>query len=239
MSNAERRPEDIDIDRDLTRSGHELYMHIRSRHPVIYCLTHEEKRVRDDLDTICVKDEKAFYKRDCVEGLLLNGKKVPFNSNDGADIHDPMTVLEWIVAHLDEETNPQGQSFKGQIFLVCDFHQFLKEPNDWRIERQLRLITMELKNVRTNIVISGPDLHIPSTLDKCITVLDYELPNQDEMEEHVDELLDGISENDNFKDMEMNDEKKESVVKAALGLTFEEDGLRARAELMLRTEEEF
>ncbi|MDR1932130.1 MAG: hypothetical protein LBQ57_04805 [Spirochaetales bacterium] len=63
------------------------------------------------------------------------------------------------------------------LFLLRDYHQL----NDSVVVRKLRDVAHALKITRKNIIFLSPVLKVPTELEKEIAVIDYQLPDKQEL----------------------------------------------------------
>jgi hypothetical protein len=137
-------------------------------HPLLYVMSWEETRVERLVQHLA----KTFYGAACpygvwtvVDGLVVDGVPVP-------DTQDPLRALEAILA-------TSGKGF----YLLKDF------PTGGRPEivRRLRDLYRALKDRGRHVLIVSPRLTIPEDLKKEIYVVEYELPDDNE----ITKILDG------------------------------------------------
>jgi len=74
------------------------------------------------------------------------------------------------------------------IFLFKDFHSFLRKGNP-AIIRKLREIAQHLKNSHKTIVLVSPVVEIPVELEKEITLLNFPLPDRDDLRALLDRIV--------------------------------------------------
>lgn len=192
----------------------------RSRHPIVYIQTHEEERALKDILEIAKQWDKVTYTWDCVNGIKNNNRSVSIENN----ATDPVAVLEFIKRNIDDaEKEKDGNSKQiGNFFVLCDYFRFLTDPVDPKIERQLRIIATDIVRVHANIIIISPEVHIPAALDKCVSVIDYNFPDAQELGAHLDNLIENVRGLEGFSDYKLNPDQRENVVRAAQGLTLRE-----------------
>ncbi len=139
-------------------------------HPLLYVLTWEEPRV----ERLAQHLAKTFYGAPCaygvwtvVDGLVVDGRPVP-------DTQDPLRALEAILA-------AQGKGF----YLMKDF------PTAGRPEivRRLRDLYRALKDRGRHVLLVSPRLAIPEEAKKEIYVVEYELPDDNEIAKILDAHL--------------------------------------------------
>ncbi len=181
-----------------------LELLIRARYPIIYIETFEEDRALPMIKEICENRGKEFFEWVCTEGITTireNKRKT-----DGAT-RDPIAALDFVI-----------KSQSNAVFLFKDFHPFL---NDYTVVRKLRDTANALKTSYKTIVILSPVLRIPSELTKEITVVDFPLPNKNELKEILDGMIKLVHDDPKIK-VNLSDTDKENVVRAALGLSASE-----------------
>src|SRR6185436_3538554 len=101
------------------------------------------------------------------------------------------------------------------LFVLRDFHPFLKEP---AVVRRLRDAAHELRKTKKSLLVLSPVTKIPPELEKSISaVLDWELPNRQEIESAARKVLPNLPAATQ-QVMESDPTHMEAVVEAALGL---------------------
>src|SRR5215470_15010420 len=180
-------------------SQRELQDLIRARYPLIYIVSFEEARVERMIKEIARDREKRLEIWSVTEGW-----KTIFGGQAKRDIYDPLKALEYVAAGED-----QG------LYVMRDFHPFLKEP---KVVRKLRDLSEALRQAKKNLLLLSPVQTVPPELEKALTVVDWDLPNRSEIEGIAKTLFVQLPEVSRQK---INDEPgyMERVVQAALGLT--------------------
>lgn len=182
-------------------SGIAIETLIRARYPLIYVVSFEENRVESELLRITQNRKKQIYK-----WSITNGLENPDGSFLG-EFKDPIKVLEYIL-----------QSDINGIFVMKDYHPYLNEPV---VIRKLRDVAHSLKTSMKNVVFLSPVLKVPVELEKEISVVDYNLPGKEEIDQIVKSISESIGEADKLE-ISRNPMLFQKVVEAALGLTAEE-----------------
>jgi len=183
----------------------------RARFPYIYITTWEEERAISLIKKLAVsvkliKVPREVYIWTQTNGFMLNGKKI-----DGTN--SPDKAIDFI-----KECNANA------IFVMCDFHVYFGVKGrqvDYNVVRHLRDIIGELKTskFRKNVIFLASELLIPESMQKEVTIVDMPLPTLEEIKAKLDKM---ISQNNQIDVSELNDEAKEKLCKAALGLTLQE-----------------
>jgi SpoVK/Ycf46/Vps4 family AAA+-type ATPase len=175
---------------------------IRARYPLIYITTWEEERVAVMLNALAVKAEKQLIIWSTTEGFSdFSGRKI-----DGEAV-DPFAALTYITDYQ-----------RPAIFMLKDFHPFMKDPV---VIRKLRDLKIHLSNLKKTCILVSPVLEVPIELEKMINVVDFNFPTL----ELLDTVLEGIIEPLKLNprvDVSLTEEEREAVLKSALELTVDE-----------------
>ena len=175
----------------------ELNLFIRARYPILYINTIEEDRVeftiRKNLKTT---RKTSIYSWDFVDGYTNNP------NNQGFGTRNPLQALELI-----ERLNPETPA----IFLLKDFNRFL---NDLTISRKLRNLSRSLKTTPKTAIIIGSELNIPLELRDLITILEFQLPTEDEIIEELERMMEAMR-------IEVDKKLFEGLTRSCQGLSLE------------------
>lgn len=150
---------------------------IRAKHPLIAISSYEEARVEAAVKSVCEKDgenTRLLFVWSSATGLRqIAGEQVE-NAPAPDETKDPDAMLGVIF------TADQFCSGKRAVFLIKDLHGFMSgSPTVVRALRDIgRLFT---KKSYTAILIS-PNFNVPAELEKETTLIDWPLPNADELE---------------------------------------------------------
>jgi SpoVK/Ycf46/Vps4 family AAA+-type ATPase len=175
----------------------ELALFLKARYPIIYINTIEEDRVEYVIrKNIKTNLNRSIYSWDFVDGYTNNP------NNEGFAKRNPLQALE-LVERLNAET--------PALFLLKDFNRFL---TDLSISRKLRNISRILKLQPKTLVIIGSDLTIPKELQDLITVIEFQLPLEDEIKQELTRLLNSLN-------IEIDSQLFENLTRACQGLSLE------------------
>ena len=153
----------------------ELNLFLKARYPIIYINTIEEDRVEYVIrKNIKTNLKRSIYSWDFVDGYTNNP------NNQGFGKRNPIQALELV-----EKLNPETPA----IFLLKDFNRFL---NDLSISRKLRNLSRILKLQPKTIIIIGSELTIPRELQDLITVLQFQLPTEEEIIKELQRLTQSL-----------------------------------------------
>ena len=188
---------------------------IKARYSLIYVTSHEEERVEESVRKLCVEREMRLEVWSVTEGF-----KVVANGSGTRDVKDPMKALDHV-----------GRAEGRALFVLRDFHPFLKEP---AVVRRLRDVAHELRKTKKSVLMLSPVTKIPPELEKSVAaVVDWELPNRQEIEETARRLLPNAPPATQQM-IESDPTFMERVVEGALGLTLVE-AANVFAKSMVRT----
>ena len=175
---------------------------IRARYSILYVVSWEEDRVEKALREVADKRDKKLYTWSITRGMVEEGA-----GQLDASTSDPLRALDFVL----EESDPA-------LFVLRDFDPFLDDPV---VERKLRDVARGLRSSYKTLIIVSPVLKIPDHLAKDITVIDFPLPDQDVLAKLLDGILAQVADNPSIR-IELDDDGRERLVKAALGLTASE-----------------
>jgi len=166
---------------------------IKAGIPIIWMQTHEENRfIGKFVEEVAEPNKRQVWLWSAYQGLIRQDRintmidKRASGSEEGT--HNPQRALQNITNY----TNPKG--IIGSVFIMRDMHTVLSEP----IPRQLRDIYEHLIDNNKTIIITSPIIAhgpggtrpgLPPTLEKQITVLNFELPNQIQITARIHECV--------------------------------------------------
>lgn len=188
----------------------DLEILIRSRYPIVYVVSWEEKRVTETVLDIGTRLGKKVYSWSCLNGLVNitpNGQGQ--KRTGGSASKDPINALR------------EAADFKeSALFIFNDFHPYLAR-NNLQIIRALREIGQEFTTSYKTVIIVGPLLNLPPDLEKDVTVVDFPLPGAEELGVLLDNAAREVSTNENMH-VDLSGDSREEILKAAHGLTLNE-----------------
>jgi SpoVK/Ycf46/Vps4 family AAA+-type ATPase len=175
----------------------ELTLLLTARYPLIYINTIEEDRVEYIIrKSIKTNLNRSIYSWDFVDGYTNNP------NNEGFAKRNPLQALE-LVERLTSET--------PALFLLKDFNRFL---TDVSISRKLKNISRILKLQPKTVIIIGSELDIPRELQDLITVLNFYLPAENEIEQELTRLITSLN-------IKIDSQLLENLIQVSQGLSLE------------------
>lgn len=176
-----------------------LDLMIRARYSLLYIVGAEEEPIEAVIAQVALQVTPArrvlFW--DIVRGWEDNG------SGKGS-----------VMAALDRIGKTAVEEYT--IFVLRDLHPVLKSPYTDRnapVVRELRNLTRELKRSKKTIILTSHTLELPEELREEITVIDFPLPNVQE----IDSLISHVVENP--EQLQVSGLAREQLVKACQGLS--------------------
>lgn len=186
----------------------ELNILARAKYPLIYIISWEERRIEEMLRQVASERRKQLYLWTLTDGIF------PIDASQETAIdtstRNPLAALDYI-----------GMSQESAIYVLKDFHPFLEARGGAEqhvIVRKIRDVLNQLKESRKTLVILSPILQFPPELEKDITVLDYSLPNVDELDQSLERVVRSAREISGMK-IKLDQHSREMVLNAARGLT--------------------
>lgn len=178
---------------------------IRAKYPVIAISSQEETRVEDAARAIANKQGKLLFAWTAALGLLqLEGERAALPEAD--ETRDPNAALAMIYKAA------EFCGDRGALFLVKDLHGYLTDPT---VLRWVRDIAGAFQKVRYTLILLSPNFSIPADLEKDVALIDWPLPNTQELEQIVGDCVASLPEGVPNK---LNG-SKDRVVRALTGLT--------------------
>jgi len=175
----------------------ELTLLLKARYPIIYINTIEEDRVEYIIRKyIKTSLNRSIYSWDFIDGYTNNP------NNEGFAKRNPVQALE-LVERLTAQT--------PALFLLKDFNRFL---TDISISRKLKNISRILKLQPKTIIIIGSELNIPKELSDLITILQFQLPVESEINYELKRLIESLN-------IQIDPQILESLTRACQGLSLE------------------
>lgn len=185
---------------------------IRARFPMIYIPTFEEDRVTKYIKSIVTDEKQVKYPREVFTWTQTAGLYNDTLKKAVSDTTCPCKMLEYVRKYD-----------KDAIFILYDFNVNFGPKNrtpDYNVIRKIRDIIPDLKlgTVRKTVFFIAPDLLIPESLQKEITIFDFPLPTLSEIKDKFNAMLkqnSGVEAN-------LSEDDTDKLCKAALGLTLQE-----------------
>ena len=162
----------------MKKSSAQLDVLLRARIPVIWTVSYEEARVVAQVAGIVEKNNLEWgsnivvWQWSVTSGMNLVGPKVDHRP----DVDSPVSALEFVREHGEHA-----------VFLLKDFGFFLNGPSGYMVQRRLRDVIAETTalGLGTSIIILDSVLQVPDRIEKDVSVVDFDLPTEDELSDHL------------------------------------------------------
>ncbi|WP_368895475.1 AAA family ATPase [Priestia megaterium] len=187
---------------------------LKARFPYLYFQTWEEERAVSLINSVAsniqlIKTPRQIFEWKITTGMFdLKGHKIN-------DSQTPLKAMEFIEKYD-----------QPSIFILKDFHIYFgghgRSP-EFQLIRKLRDMVTKIKQspAPKNIIFISPSLVLPEDLQKDITIVDFKLPTFEEIKDVLDEMIKANKHSGRIQ-IDLNEEEKEMLAKAATGLTLSE-----------------
>lgn len=177
----------------------ELSVYISASYPVLWIVTAEEARALKEVDTLAQKFKRRLYYWSSTTGTSNPAKADQVDPSK----RDPLVLLTTILESTDDS-----------IWVLRDFHPFLRDPN---VVRRLREVAFALDKSNKTVILLGPILKIPPELEKEVTVIDFRLPTADEIDAWLGRVVEANRRSGVAVDLDRR--QRARLVQACKGLT--------------------
>jgi ATP-dependent 26S proteasome regulatory subunit len=189
---------------------------IESGFQTLYIPTAERSRCEAELAAVADKLAFTFVTWDGVAGFTV------YRNGEVIDKIDKVDPIEALLTLEDSDNNIWGEN-QNILFVFRNLHQLLDEVPPVRQQFQNLYYGRKLSNVSYNrpIVIVANAKSIHPEISQCITLVEFQLPTEAELEKVFTETCACIEVNDEKSGVIMtyDDEVKSRVVQAMRGLT--------------------
>jgi SpoVK/Ycf46/Vps4 family AAA+-type ATPase len=179
---------------------HQLDVYIRARYPLLWLVTPEEERAEGEIEQLAKEQRKRLLFWSGTMGVV--NPALPGRAD--ASKRDPLAVL---AAILDDH--------EPCIWVLRDFHPFLKDPN---VVRRLREVALTLRTSNKTVILLGAVLKIPPELETEVTVVDFDLPDPEQLGQIIEGIIKQAKQKDERR-VALDKRQRGRLVQACLGLT--------------------
>ena len=198
------------------RTNQQITELLKAKNTLLWIVTREERRVEkaviEAASAAKTASLPAFKVRvwDCASGLSEPGKPAGQVGSEGEQ--DPQAVIKKIRTGSPDRI----------VYVMRDLHPWIKDPMTLRLLRSTarELQDKEPREARAIVVIS-PSVDIPPELSSLATVIEYPIPDREEMERILDGALQALPEERRARACP-DGEVREFAIDAAVGLTTDE-----------------
>jgi len=187
----------------VSEANTQLDHYIRARYPIIAINSHEELRVLRAIEGVVLSHNQKGKNRKIAIWSYTKGLT-------GVDGEEPESYIEPSVA-LEFISKFDSRDVQ-YVFVMLDIHNILKA--DPRAIRFMRDIFVQFTSRQHNLVLVSPTFQVPPDLEKNIAVIDYPLPDRDELSAILE-----AAERAFAKSATVNISNRDKIVDALRGLT--------------------
>jgi ATP-dependent 26S proteasome regulatory subunit len=184
----------------------EIDVLIRAKYPILYLISWEERRVEKTLREICAPLNRSLHTWSITQGM-----RPPVVRVSGPAKTQPLPGELEVLALVHEAPD-------FSVFLLKDFHAYMRDP---RVVRLLRDLAERIKSKSQTLVLMAPTLVLPMELEKEVTVLDFGLPNQEDIEKTLETAIVAVKDNPGIRS-KLKPVERERLMKSCQGLTLDE-----------------
>lgn len=181
--------------------------YIKARYAVLVIESFEEERVVAELGRIAHDLNHELFVWNSTEGVTYNGKVI------GEKTFDLKVAIDFCENRAKEKDSKC-------IFVFCDAHNYLNEKSNPIYRRRLKDFACNIRNkgYRSNCVIISPSFELCNDLQKEVTIIDFPLPNRDEVKSIIVGYINSVKGIPNIT-IDVNAVLLEKFVDASIGLT--------------------
>lgn len=166
--------------------------------PLLFLNTHEEDRWESELADLALDMERGLVTWTATDGAA------PSLESQNGNHRNAVEFLNQITAYP-----------RDHVFLLKDFHPFLKDP---LVVRRLRDVIPKLTEKNKTILLMGPDSTVPVELQRDAVSLELPLPGLEELREELRELL-IQRQHQGESNLRLSGQQEEKLLKTVMGLT--------------------
>lgn len=190
--------------------------HLRARCSLLWIVTREEARAEFHLFNAASQAGYVPRTWDVSQGAAeFSGKPFPRSGQDPAD------MLNFIEAQARGSNN---QPAERGIWIMRDLPPWLEEMPGAALRRKLRNLARLLPTIAKDraqaLIILSPSSDVPAELANHATVIDWPLPDREEIAEILDSAIQGLPEE--MRAQAAPNGARDAAIDAALGLSGEE-----------------
>ena len=210
----------------MTKSQNEatnLCAHFKARSKLIWIVSREEARVEQYVFEAAAAAKYIARCLDAAQGVTdINGELARIGDTDASAT----------LAAISERGKAESGKERG-VWIMRDLPPWLQGPLGVPVIRQLRNFarTVEPRDTAQSIVIISPTGDVPPELSNHTTVIEWPLPDRDEIADLIDALIDEYD----LRDVVKNGQR-DAAIDAAIGLSGEEaQACYARSLVQMKT----
>ena len=191
-----------------------LKTYLRSGFGALYALTHEEDRITEDIKKTCKAIGFGVYTWTPTLGITTPDDQVIEKWNDKKTSDPAVALAAFMATKTGKKDELEGVVIANKSVLVLkDFHLYLKK-GDPVLTRLVKDAIAIGRQTARSIMVMGCQLTLPPELEKEFTIVEFPLPDREELREIAVVLA-------KSKGIELNGET-DDILDAGVGLTVNE-----------------
>lgn len=174
----------------------------KAGYPALFLQTSEDQRTIFEVKSAAKELGRKMYVWTLGKGLVKDGSNVPEK-----DTEMPPSILDWLQSK---------DRVRDEVYVLRLFHHFLDDP---LIQSKLLDLIQLFKVSKRMLIVTSPVVKLPPEIEKEFALVENKLPTA----EILTKVLDGIVQGTGLRgDMVPKEDRKHSLIEAALGLTTSE-----------------
>lgn len=182
---------------------------INSSTPIVVMETVEEMRALSVVRSACAELQMAVFEWSIADGLVRSGSNVPVTP--GNDLQIRINAARHAADHATPEpgkaaiyntadpvqalANMETMTLEA-VFILKDFHRHMEGPV---VVRRLRDVGQKFSVNRRTVIITAPEITMPSELASLVEYLDLPLPDQQRLRQIIQEMFQRLSKTHTFQ----------------------------------------
>lgn len=201
----------------------EIEVLIRSKRTILYVVSNEENRVMSALESMCSKADTSW---DLLYWDVVNGidsKDPEFLPMKQSRKLDQDEILGWI----EDKVVPKN---KFLLLVIKDYNKHFGQSNiksqlEIKLIRHIKNLSQSFISENKAIIILSNTLELPPDLEKTIPVVDFPLPEKNDIQDKISEMLLRASKRPELAakfQTSYEDSKLDNIVNSFRGLSLQE-----------------
>ena len=193
---------------------HDISLLLRAHSPILVLQTHEEKRALDLLKNIALNMGSAIFKWSITTGL----QRYDIVLEAQAHLKEPTKVLEHINA----------SEFEG-IYLLLDFHPYMKDPVHVRLLKEL---AQKFSENSAKLVLLSHKIDIPVEIQKMTVSFELSVPDDNQLLDIVKQEASKFAKQNPNKKVNAGKQALKNLVNNLKGLSYNDAQRLARSAIV-------
>lgn len=187
-------------------ASREIEVLVRAKYPILQIVSWEERRVEAAVREVAKKLGRELHTWSVTQGMQPSVRRASGPAK-ASSLPGELEALAQV-----------HESAEFTLFLLKDFHPYMK---DTRVVRLLRDLAAKLRGRAQTLILVSPQMTLPVELEKDVTVVEFPLPDAEDIGRQIDEIVEAVKDNASV-DTSLTGEEREAIVRSAMGLTADE-----------------